>query len=641
MGALFARLVTATALLAACGGPESDTAGDAGLADGGNDAALSRPDIPWFTEGVPPIAPPALTPCPEGWREIAPAEPGDVATCDPYPEGGALECPLGHAHFPGEPGCAPVGSPCPAGDWAEGLADDGTVLFVRAGASGGDGTRTRPFGTIADAMAAARDGSTIALAKGRYAERVALARLGTIVRGACSAETVVTHVGSSASVEIAAPRTTVRDIAIADNDDAGIFVHGTSTDATIDGILVSNARSVGISVQGGANLVARSLVVRGTREHESGELGIGLHVERGASVELSRAVIERNHMFGVYAVAGAHVVLRDIVVRDTSPRRRDGLFGRGIQIDRASIAEVSKFLVELNHEIGIMVWAEGSVLSLSDGVVRDTRPDPTFGTNGRGLVVQGRDVTAAVTRVVFERNTDIGVMVTQPSTHLAMSDVVIRDTQPRPADGQSGRGIELHTDASMQATRLVLERNHQIALFAAGESTHVVMTDAIVRDTMPDAAFGYGGGGLQAQDGAAVELASVLIDRSHEIGLSAFREGTTLVATDVVVRDTRPRACAETTCRGFGAGMGGVSHMGTLHLTRFLITRSALCGLQIAYDGQVDLRAGEISENEFGVCLQVDGYDVARLSDAVVYRDNGAPLAATTLPVPEPIAPTL
>jgi len=50
-------------------------------------------------------------------------------------------------------------------------------------------------------------------------------------------------------------------------------------------------------------------------------------------------------------------------------------------------------------------------------------------------------------------------------------------------------------------------------------------------------------------------------------------------------------------------------------------------------------RAGEITENPIGVCLQVDGYDLGRVSDEVSFRDNEVDLQATTLPVPDGAPP--
>src|SRR5262245_41713325 len=88
-----ARLLLA-ALLVGCGSSGGGTP-DAGDVDAGAIAMPAPPAAP---------APPVFTPCPAGWREV----PGDVTTCDPYPAGGALDCPVGEAHFPGEAACSPI-----------------------------------------------------------------------------------------------------------------------------------------------------------------------------------------------------------------------------------------------------------------------------------------------------------------------------------------------------------------------------------------------------------------------------------------------------------------------------------------------------------------------------------------------------
>ena len=72
-------------------------------------------------------------------------------------------------------------------------------------------------------------------------------------------------------------------------------------------------------------------------------------------------------------------------------------------------------------------------------------------------------------------------------------------------------------------------------------------------------------------------------------------------------------------------------------MSRFVVARAELCGLQLARGGQVDLADGEVREHAIGVCVQVDDYDLDRLG--VRFVDNGVNLQATSLPVPEPAAP--
>ncbi len=96
-----------------------------------------------------PAAPalPKLTPCPAGWREEA----GDVSTCEPWPETGRAPCAGESVHLPGTPGCAPLVA-CPADGWPAELLAGRTIVYVRAGAAGGTGTRAQPFGTLQQAV---------------------------------------------------------------------------------------------------------------------------------------------------------------------------------------------------------------------------------------------------------------------------------------------------------------------------------------------------------------------------------------------------------------------------------------------------------------------------------------------------------
>src|SRR5262245_31184587 len=107
----------------ACSGESGPTATpDGGAADAG--AAIAH--IPWLADGRPPIAPPELAPCPPGWRVVSPAD--GPATCEPWPESGYREdCPEDEAHLPGAPGCARIGTECPADGWPTGLPTDGTA----------------------------------------------------------------------------------------------------------------------------------------------------------------------------------------------------------------------------------------------------------------------------------------------------------------------------------------------------------------------------------------------------------------------------------------------------------------------------------------------------------------------------------
>ena len=177
------------ATLAGCGDDAMSVVdSDAGW---GNDAGPI--DLPTVAEPLPPAPPRLAIPpswdCPAGWRSVSVAE--GISECTPWPEGGQLDCPAGEAHFPGTAGCALVGAPCPADGWPAALPAGRPVRYVRAPGTAGDGSLTRPFGTINAAIAGATEGDVIAVASGTYDEFFVLPA-GVALYGACAAETILT-----------------------------------------------------------------------------------------------------------------------------------------------------------------------------------------------------------------------------------------------------------------------------------------------------------------------------------------------------------------------------------------------------------------------------------------------------------------
>lgn len=63
---------------------------------------------------------------------------------------------------------------------------------------------------------------------------------------------------------------------------------------------------------------------------------------------------------------------------------------------------------------------------------------------------------------------------------------------------------------------------------------------------------------------------------------------------------------------------------------------NALSGVQLARGGVADAARGEIAEHPIGANVQTEGFDVARISSGVRFRDNGRNLDTSGLPLPEP-----
>lgn len=653
-----------------------------GCGSPGNTERDAGPDLLWLTDGLPPIEavrPPALTPCPEGWREVAHDSEG-IVSCDPYPETGVLDCPYGEAHFPGEPGCAPAGAPCPADLWADGLSDDGSVVFVAEWApAGGDGTRARPFARIGDALAVATDGVTVALTSGTYEEALDIPP-GVTVRGACATGTLIhAFVGDPASavVLVTGPGAVLRDVTVGNSTKAGIAVTGADAALRLEGVMVQAARAAGIFVDLAATLTGQGIIVRRTAPDGDGLTGWGLDVAGGGRATLSRVVFEENRdMAVVVSQAGSRVELTDVAIRQTQGQMSDGDRGWGLTVAEGATAGLTRAYLSDNHETAVVARDSGSSLRLTDVVIRDTLPDAS-GQGGKGVWVAA-GAHAEITRLRVSGSAHVGVTAHEGAT-LTLSDAVILDTQPQASPPAPGRGLVVQQGATAELFRIILARSHGVGLFVAGPTAGAEIQDVVVLDTLSfgtrgaGIAVGFGavasgarvrverspelgiyvdgtgsrlevrdlivrdmggrpdghlGRALNVQRGGTAELERVLLERAREVGIFASGEAS-VWATDIVIQDTLARACVSSSCPDVPAGFGVYAGDGaSLRFERFRFSRANLCGLHIGPAGLVDLLTGVVATNPIGVCLQVPGYDVERLTNEVAYVDNDTQLEA-------------
>jgi hypothetical protein len=625
-----------------------------GCSDGpgsGDDAATDLAGEDVAEEGLTPTppelpAPPVFTPCPDGWREVEDPDTG-IVTCDPWPGGGPEECGPDEAHFPGEPGCTRIGSACPTGDWADDLPTDREILYVRAGEpDGGDGTIGSPFGTIAAAVAAADPLTVIALSKGTFDGQVSLLG-GITLWGACVAETVVTCTAPSdvlGTINVMRPDTAIRNLTVS-GQRRGVHLTGDSRSITITDVVIADVVMAGLSVIDGATADCTNLVIRDTACTAAGEWGRAIQVQNGGRVDVSRGVFKNNHdaAIGVF-MPGSTVTMQDVAVLDTQSLTLAATRGRALQVQRGASAEVTRGVFEGNRESAITVTESGASLTLEDVVVRDTLCSEHDGYGGHGLSVEDGGVVTA-SRVLFARNRDNAVAVLGTAALLTMSDVAVLDTAPRDSDRAGGRALGVQWGARVEVTRGAFLRSHNLGLYAH-EAT-LVLVDVRVSDTRSRESDQQTGRGLHAQVGAQVEVTRGVFESNRDVGVAAFFEGTLVTMADVTISDTLERACVVDTCAGFGSGFGVISSGGAhVEMSRFVITESALCAVQLAFGtdmdgesftvgGTMDLHDGEISHNPCGANVQNPDFDVARLIDGVLYLDNDINLDMAELPVPD------
>jgi hypothetical protein len=293
-------------------------------------------------------------------------------------------------------------------------------------------------------------------------------------------------------------------------------------------------------------------------------------------VELADVAVRRTRRIGLIVTEAPRVVLRGVAVSETAPEAYDGSAGRGLQIIGAGDVSVERIAVESTFDVGAMIGADS--VTLEDLIIRGVMADEVAGDRGRGLdVVQ---TPAMVGRRIHVADITTGGVLLSDGVAGTVSDVIIRRAVSRSVDGTWGRGLDVQRESD-------------------------------------------------------VTLERALVEDVREMGVVA-NEATVLRARDLTVRGVVSRACAATTCASEPLGYGvGAFRRSALAMERFEVHGSAICGLQLALEGEADLADGVVSGSPIGACVQVEGYDTGRLRERVLYRDNTTNLDITELPVPD------
>lgn len=505
--------------------------------------------------------------CPEGWRQVID---DDVGTCEPSPREGP--CGVYEAQFPGEVGCVSVGTECPDGDFPEGLPGDVPIVYVKPGFRGGDGSSpASPLGSLNDVFfPALPHGTIVAMAKGTHRSTGRLDRDITLW-GACTAETILTAPsprpvnlpGILLSADSSGPSSrevVVKNLRIENTPQVGLAVRGRMR-LRLEGVVVERTQAIGLFADDGGRLSAFEVIVRDTRPTPRGELGFGLEVRGGGTAELRRVVFDRNRVLGVFAnEPNTSLVLEDSVIRGTESRQADRNRGRGLSVEVGAAAEVRRTVFERNRDVGVSVSGASTHAVMEDILVRDTRSNELSQSHGGGLrVVSG--AKAAIRRALFAGNRDFGVFVSGGDTELSLEDAVIRDTRSEESNRTGGIGLTVVGGARAEVRRSVLDRNRAVSVLVNDANTHLVLEDAMIRDTQSQESDQMLGRGLQLGFDGSAEVRRMLITRNRQAGVVASGAGVRLVLEDFVVRDTQSQEADQTGGYGIQVSLGAIAEV--------------------------------------------------------------------------------
>ena len=341
-------LLGALVLSSLCGcGDDGAPPADAAPADAGTDAA---------TIAAPPT-PPTFTPCAPGWREVV--SPAGLTTCDPWPEGGRQTCADFDTHLPGEPGCAPIGTACPAGDFAEDLPTDVPIVYALASATtAGDGSLARPFASLRTAISrAATSGAVVAVGRGRYTSWLQLPN-GVTLWGACPEQTVLSgDVEAGSVLAMGGVSATLRNLSIDHPGAAAVGAIGAGTELRLENVVVRASLGAAVNAIEGGHIAMSHVLVTGTLPASDGS-GPAIAVDTGSTMDAQRVALEGSATMAAYIRdLGTTVTIEDSVIADVTAHGR--LQPAGIQVGRSSAFVLRRSVVERATDVGLIASGAG------------------------------------------------------------------------------------------------------------------------------------------------------------------------------------------------------------------------------------------------------------------------------------------
>ncbi len=144
-----------------------------------------------------------------------------------------------------------------------------------------------------------------------------------------------------------------------------------------------------------------------------------------------------------------------------------------------------------------------------------------------GLAAAGPRGQLKVQDVVVDAATSVGWLAESGGVTTG-KNVVIRNTAAG-ANGKNGHGLRATGGGAISAERLLVDQNHDAAVFASGSGTRVTLVSTAIRRTI--------GLGVDVESGAQASLERSVVELSRRVGVLAV-EGGVVDLTDVVVRDT-------------------------------------------------------------------------------------------------------
>ena len=239
---------------------------------------------------------------------------------------------------------------------------------------------------------------------------------------------------------------------------------------TLERVALTNNHGVGLDLFGGAEARADDLTISDTRPlTETGRHGWGISVE-AARFDGARVALSDNSEVGVRLLNGS-AAIEDLTV--TGNGSYDSSYiDRAVGVNGASDLVLRRALLEGSHTTGVMVSRDG-VLTAEDLTVRDSQPKARSAVMGRGIAILAGSVVT-LTRVEVERSFESGIMISGPDSEVTLRDARVEGTQLSACAGScryidvedfaAATGVLVLNGASLDLERFIIADNELVGL---------------------------------------------------------------------------------------------------------------------------------------------------------------------------------
>jgi hypothetical protein len=589
---------------------------------------------------TPPLPPEPA--CPSEWMIDPVAGVGGVTTCRPR-DPPRLDCTEVQVQHRGSEGCAPIGPAC-AGHYASDLPV-GAIHVDPTAPAGGDGTEASPLRMIAEALAIAAPGTTIALSEGTHLGPARVATPDLTLIGACAGRSSVAAT-STPALTLAADGVTLRGLSIApaiappgSRADHPAIV--SEADVALDGV------ASGAILVAGGRLVARDVKIEGVGHHLAS-------VRLGAQLEIDRLMIRASGQVGLFVEGGAVDGERLVIQGGESAINARGPFSLALSevtIDRPEIVAMVLTANEFGGDDPIADCQRGADVA-SAAITGLT----VIGSGDPGGAQVGGVQLACKASLELERAYFAGLtgntLLAGPLATFTLRDLVVRDvassagyTVAIDAEGGTYATIE-RAYLESHATKVLVSDDRDtavtyadVAIDARGESDDAVhLRDGFIR-LKRILAEGTGRFTVRTKEPLVIEdlrrIGARDVTAIEAQGTSMLRR-IDLSATESASDVLQLASCGAGECVGGGfmvsdlhvrGGQSGLSTgvvLATTRIDRFLFEAHQLAALRLPTAQPLVLRDGTIKDSGAVLASGSGDYRLLQLLDGVVVEGNDA-----------------